>query len=102
LDQSPGDSFLDHFAEGGSMAFESSPPHVGARKADGDCLLPRDFEFDRCPIASWFRTIDAPAPDPFARLKISMLVESIDESVGVRQDCRLPFRAPLNPSKKHC
>jgi hypothetical protein len=75
------------------MGRKTSPPHVRACEPNGDPLLPRNFEFDGRPIAGFSRTVDAPAQDPFACLKVSMLVKSVDEPAGVGQDCGFPFCA---------
>jgi hypothetical protein len=82
-------------------AADSSPPQVGARKADRDPLLPGDFEFDGRPIADWMQPVDAPASDSIARLKIGLLVKSVDEAARVREDCRFPFCPAPDASKKH-
>jgi hypothetical protein len=75
--------------------------HVGAGEADRNPLPPSDLELDRGPMARRTPAIDAAAPDPFARLKIGVLVKAFDETAGVGRDCRFPFGAAPEQSKEH-
>jgi hypothetical protein len=75
--------------------------HVGASEADRNPLAPSDLELDRGPMPRRTSTIDAAAPDSFARLVIGVIIETFDEAAGVGRDCRFPFGAAPEQSNDH-